>query len=968
MAQSPMISIPKKKTDEVDWTTPIRSVILHSYGENPDTYSPECANLQRYRQDAVRGAGSDITARDLLYKYFGQLELLELRFSEIKVTFPWHDAFTSKLTTQTSLAFEKASIIFQIASTHSSIAASQNRSDPEGLKRAFHFFRTSAGMLTYINDNFLHAPSTDLSREVVKFLVGLMLAQATEVILEKIVAEKKQKEAFISKVASQASFLYSGLVEEVKEFYGKNVFDRNWVTLLQIKAKYFTSLMHYHRYLADTSASHHGDALSRIGLAETLSKDANKLATLSSSTYFLTSTSSSGPTSGTLPVDADSAILELTASLSTLTAERKTEATRDNDLIYNAIPTASSALPPVEKLVVATPIPIQEVYGTPDVQKVIGPDLFGRLIPLSVHKSASIYSEEKAKLIRGEVEKCEVADESLSAALSTFGLPTALQKWKEATRGYGAPNEQTGSDVIPQEVYDWGEEMMDADGIEDVESAKSQLATLRTSVGETLDSIGRDLESESRECEAMRVKYEHLWTQDPSASFTRAFRADLKNHLEAYNAASSSDNQLVSLWESALPEARLVLSGTDNVERLFVEQERRGGSNSSQPTLLDLGADEANEKALVDIKNRVKEIDEKLERLNKIVRERGEVIRDLKEKIQSDDVSHLLLLNQRSSNVEPALFATELEKFRPYQARIAVTIRQSEVAIEEIGQLWRSLKTGRGRDLIRKAEGKDKRKENLVSRLIQSRDSWIRVREGFKKGKEFYRELDNLAKTLKRNVDDFVRARTSERETLASQAETKRRLATPAAPLPLPEKPQAPHLLLLSPSSAPTPSWASRPPPPPSHPAPSPQPSYSQSFPPPPNPRQASHSNQESSPYAALQMPQYGLPPPPSQRPQYLPSAPTAPDPYSTLFNTPGLSSQFALDSYNGSLLPQPQGGIYPPPPTQQYHSSQGVPSPPLQPPLQQYAPYQSQPLGPTWQQQQQQPQPRQGESSRHDR
>jgi ALIX V-shaped domain binding to HIV len=100
--------------------------------------------------------------------------------------------------------------------------------------------------------------------------------------------------------------------------------------------------------------------------------------------------------------------------------------------------------------------------------------------------------------------------------------------------------------------------------------------------------------------------------------------------------------------------------------------------------------------------------------------------------IQSDDVSHLLLLNQRSSNVEPALFATELEKFRPYQARIAVTIRQSEVAIEEIGQLWRSLKTGRGRDLIRKAEGKDKRKENLVSQLIQSRDSWIRVREGFK--------------------------------------------------------------------------------------------------------------------------------------------------------------------------------------------------------------------------------------------
>jgi tyrosine-protein phosphatase non-receptor type 23 len=40
-------------------------------------------------------------------------------------------------------------------------------------------------MLTYINENFLHAPSTDLSREVGKFLISLILAQATEVFFEK---------------------------------------------------------------------------------------------------------------------------------------------------------------------------------------------------------------------------------------------------------------------------------------------------------------------------------------------------------------------------------------------------------------------------------------------------------------------------------------------------------------------------------------------------------------------------------------------------------------------------------------------------------------------------------------------------------------------------------------------------------------------------------------------------------------
>ena len=56
-----MISIPKKTTEEVDWTTPIRNLVAQSYGESPDNYAAECASLQRCRQDAVRGAGSDMT-------------------------------------------------------------------------------------------------------------------------------------------------------------------------------------------------------------------------------------------------------------------------------------------------------------------------------------------------------------------------------------------------------------------------------------------------------------------------------------------------------------------------------------------------------------------------------------------------------------------------------------------------------------------------------------------------------------------------------------------------------------------------------------------------------------------------------------------------------------------------------------------------------------------------------------------
>lgn len=90
-ATSPLVTCSKKVTQDVDYGQSIRQIISTTYGESPDAYTEEIANLNRCRQDALRGsAGSDATARDLLYKYFGQLELLELRFPDLRVPFPWY--------------------------------------------------------------------------------------------------------------------------------------------------------------------------------------------------------------------------------------------------------------------------------------------------------------------------------------------------------------------------------------------------------------------------------------------------------------------------------------------------------------------------------------------------------------------------------------------------------------------------------------------------------------------------------------------------------------------------------------------------------------------------------------------------------------------------------------------------------------------------------------------------------------
>lgn len=144
------------------------------------------------------------------------------------------DAFTHKSTSQYSLAFEKASIIFNISAVLSCHAAFQNRSDESALKTAYHSFQASAGMFTYINENFLHAPSSDLSRDTVKALINITLAQAQEIFLEKQVADKK-KVGLLAKLAAQAGYLYSQAMEGVQENVNKAIFEKIWMMFVQVR-------------------------------------------------------------------------------------------------------------------------------------------------------------------------------------------------------------------------------------------------------------------------------------------------------------------------------------------------------------------------------------------------------------------------------------------------------------------------------------------------------------------------------------------------------------------------------------------------------------------------------------------------------------------------------------------------------------------------------------------------------------
>ena len=93
--------------------------------------------------------------------------------------------------------------------------------------------------------------------------------------------------------------------------------------------------------------------------------------------------------------------------------------------------------------------------------------------------------------------------------------------------------------------------------------------------------------------------------------------------------------------------------------------------------------------------------------------------------VQTDDVSHLLLVNRRSPGIESSLFAQELEKFRPFQQRLSATIHHEQLAIQELTSLWRGLRDLAGRGAgARKWEERERRKKDTIRRF--SRASQVR--------------------------------------------------------------------------------------------------------------------------------------------------------------------------------------------------------------------------------------------------
>ncbi|KAJ3045369.1 bck1-like resistance to osmotic shock [Rhizophlyctis rosea] len=776
---SPLLHVPTKRTDEVDFAPSFRAYITSTYHDDPDKYANEIATLNRLRQD-TRGAGKDITGRDILYRYYGQLELLDLRFpveeKGVKVLFTWFDAFSSKPISQYSIAYEKACTIFNIAATCSSIAALQNRFEPAGLKTAYNYFQAAAGLFAYINDNFLHAPSVDLSRDSIKTLVDLMLAQAQECMIEKVVMEKK-KGMLVAKLSAQTAHMYGSVLDGLTNDAVSSQFSKAWVDLVKIKSKHFQAASFYHKSFALEADGKSGENVAHLTNAENLAKEAQSLAnsfsknhsSFTTATQNPTSSSGAGATTGQ-PTTAAAALVEATKASLSLITDRKNVAVKDNDLIYHESVPSADALPAIEKLNTVKPITFAEICtnGQADIPKIIGADIFQRLVPLSVHESSSLYSEEKAKVLRAEQARVEAANGELQAMLESLNVMPTLDKLKRHIKGGGG----FGDGVqLPAEFRTWQEEVSREERGGDGASTDEMVANLeglKQRVRSDLDEIGLMLDREQHDCEGMRVKYMDQWTQEPSAQLTSHIRQDIRSHRESFEKALSTDQALFARINESKRDVTTLKRPLEEVESIFAESTiLSSGRKEQQVNLID--ADTTSTGGLGQLGEQVllEKLDGILTRLRALKKERTETLEELKTKLHGDDISSLLLLNK---NKEQQIFQSELSKFKPLQSRLSANLQQHQQLLQDLTNEFKKLRESS--QAMHTLDLVEKRKADLVKQWRRSYEQWREAKDGLRRGLQFYSDLSELVTACRSTAAQFADRRSEERGQLVKKIES----------------------------------------------------------------------------------------------------------------------------------------------------------------------------------------------------
>ncbi|NXV09177.1 PTN23 phosphatase, partial [Cettia cetti] len=654
----------------------------------------------------------DFEGCSTLRKYLGQLHFLQSRIpmgsgQDAAVPVTWTEIFSGKAVTHEDIKYEQACVLYNLGALHSMLGAMDKRVSEE----------CAAGAFTYLRDHFPHSYSVDMSHQILSLNINLMLGQAQECLLEKSMLDNR-KSFLVARISAQVVDYYKEACRalensETASLLGK--IQKDWKKLVQMKIYYFAAVAHLHMGKQAEEQQKFGERVIYFQSALDKLNEAIKLAKGQPET-----------------------VQEALRFTMDVIGGKYNSAKKDNDFIYHEAVPALDTLQSVKGAPLVKALPVN-----PTDPAVTGPDIFAKLVPMAAHEASSLYSEEKAKLLRDVMAKIEAKNEVLDQFMDSMQLdPDTVD------------NLDMYNHIPPVLMEKCAALSVRPDTVRNLVQSMQVLSGVFTDVEASLKEI-RDLLEED---EAQERKLQELLGRVPPAPGSPPGLAEVSKecskYLELHEKASFTNTELHRAMNLHLGNLRLLGGPLEQVRAAL-----------PAPSL-----SEDDKQVLQNLKRILGKVQEMRD-------QRTSLEQQLREMIQKDDITTSLVTTDRSEMKK--LFEEQLKKYD----QLKVYLEQNLAAQENVLKALTDANVKYA--AVRKALAEVEHKWNTtVQTLVASYEAYEDLMKKSQEGKDFYTDLEGKAAKLLERARAACQASEAHRQQLLERELKKQPPPRPTAPKP----------------------------------------------------------------------------------------------------------------------------------------------------------------------------------------
>lgn len=546
-AASNILFLPFRRSHSVNLSDAIKQYISSKYDQHPDLFTRDLEHIEKMRAAAIHAQEPHPSHIPKLQAYAAQLVWISGKFPiDIGVEFPWYPALgynTGRPIARNNLRFELANIMYNLAAMYSQLAMSSNRSTPDGLKVAANNFCFAAGVLAHLRDNTLPelrtTPPEDMDTMTLECLEKLMLAQGQECFWQKAVKDG-MKDATIAKLAARVSDLYN---EASEAGIQSDSVSSEWIHHMAAKHHHFAAAAQFRAACDCLEKRKYGEEVARLRDSLTCVQEA-----LKEQRYI------------------NKLVLADLNGLKNRVTEDLKRSEKDNDMIY-LLPVPPKAelkiLDRANMVVSRVPKEVSESNAMLGDHGQLGPALFSKLVPYSVHLAASIYCDRRDRLVNSTItEELELLTAQVHDVLRSLNLPGSLQALEKPLG-------------LPPGLITHAEEIRQQDGLKRLLRSMDDTNKLKQNDLAIYQEGCHILKSEAAEDENARRKYgTDRWSRMPPEAAAPKLYAQIGEIDGYFKAAVNSDGVVATKLKENESLIRL-LNGPDYDLENYVPSGRR---------------------------------------------------------------------------------------------------------------------------------------------------------------------------------------------------------------------------------------------------------------------------------------------------------------------------------------------------------------------------------------------------------